>query len=174
MNCGDIDWGSVADWVSGLGSFSAVVAALYLSNAAQRVYLRGYVGLRLIISTGMPAQEILAFSVTNIGSRTTVVNNLAMRVGFFKKRYAIITTDRDFGSSSMPAPIADGEVANWHIPIDKEKTWLIDFCKDFVQSKLDVHTLRFEIHTTNGGHLKLKPEPALKKELLEIVIKKSS
>lgn len=172
MNCGNIDWGSVADWVSGLGSFAAVVVALYLSNAAQRIYLRGNVGLRLVISNGMPEQKILVFSVTNIGSRATVVNNLAMRVGLFKKRYAIITTGRDFGSSSMPAPLTDGEVANWHIPIDKEKTWLIDLCKNFVRSKFDVHTLRFEIHTTNGGHLKLKPEPALKEELLAIVSKK--
>jgi hypothetical protein len=54
MNWSAINWGSVADWVSGLGSFSAVIVALYLSRSAQRVRLRGYCGLRVILGGGSP------------------------------------------------------------------------------------------------------------------------
>jgi hypothetical protein len=35
-----VDWGSVADWVSGLGSISAVITALYLSGAERRARRR--------------------------------------------------------------------------------------------------------------------------------------
>ena len=28
----NIEWGSVADWVSGIGTFAAVIVSLYLAN----------------------------------------------------------------------------------------------------------------------------------------------
>ena len=53
-----IEWGSVASWVSGLGSFAAVATALYLSRDAQRVKLNGYCGLRSCL--GIPISDQIA------------------------------------------------------------------------------------------------------------------
>lgn len=169
MNIADINWGSVADWVSGLGSLSAVITALYLANYSQRIRLRGHAGLRMVVGGGEPAISIISFSVTNTGNRPTVINNISMRVGFFKKKYAIITTSREIHSSPMPCPLSDGEEANWNIPIGEKKVWLVDLCSKFILTPSDVRTLKFRIHTTNGGHISLKLELSLRKELLTIV-----
>ena len=50
MNWSAIKWGSVADWLSGLGSFSAVIVALCLSRSAQYEH-RGMSGLFAFKST---------------------------------------------------------------------------------------------------------------------------
>jgi len=39
-----IQWGSIADWVSDIGSLSAAVVALYVSFSARRKRLQGYCG----------------------------------------------------------------------------------------------------------------------------------
>lgn len=54
---GGITWGSIADWVSGLGSLFAGVIALYLARASERIRLNGYVGVRLA-GGGMPTVEL--------------------------------------------------------------------------------------------------------------------
>jgi hypothetical protein len=86
MTIADINWGSVADWVSGVGSLSAGIIALYLARASQRIRLKGYCGLRMSVGFGTTPQELVSFVVTNIGTRGTVVNNISMRVGRFKKK----------------------------------------------------------------------------------------
>jgi hypothetical protein len=73
MSMSDINWGSVADWVSGLGSLSAGIIALYLARASQRIRLKGYCGLRMIVGFGNTPQEVVSFVVTNVGTRSTVI-----------------------------------------------------------------------------------------------------
>jgi hypothetical protein len=169
MNIGNVNWGSVADWVSGLGTIFAVVVALYLSKEGQRIRLTGRAGISFLVGNGMPAQKIFAFSVTNVGARTTIVTNIGMRVGFFKKQYAIIPHGFSINSSPVPCQLADGESAYWHIPLDGEKTWLNDLCNDFVSTRMNVMTLQFQIHTSNGGYISLKPSSSLRKELMSII-----
>jgi hypothetical protein len=98
MTLENVNWGSVADWVSGLGSVSAAIVALYLSRSAQRIKLRGYCGLRIRLAGESEPQELVFVSVTNIGNRATVICNLAIRTGVWKKRVAIITMQRDIYS----------------------------------------------------------------------------
>lgn len=125
MTIADIDWGSVADWVSGLGSLSAGIIALYLARASQRIRLKGYCGLRIIFGLGTTPQEVVSFVATNIGTRSTVINNISMRVGRFKKkRFAIITMVRDQYSVGIPYPLADGQDAHWGIPLDQSRNWV--------------------------------------------------
>lgn len=169
MDSASINWGSVADWVSGIGSLSAVVTALYLSRSAQRVRLRGYCGLRVILWQGHPPQDVLSVQVTNVGNRATIVNNISICTGWFKKRFAIITIVKDQYSVGVPYPLADGQEAHWGIPLDDEKSWLVDLCKDFIRTPWDVRTLRFQIHTTNGGHTSLRPELSLRNAMLVLI-----
>jgi len=112
-----IEWGSVADLVSGLDSLSAVIVALYLSNSAQRVKLRGYVGLRVLTIGEEPMTDLVSLSVTNIGNRSTRINVISIAVGIFSKREAIIPITYSSLSSPMPCPLSDGEEAHWYIPL---------------------------------------------------------
>jgi hypothetical protein len=165
-----VNWGSVADWVSGIGSLSAGIIALYLAKANTRIRLRGYCGMRVIIGQGIGPKQLISISVTNVGTRSTVVNNITMRVGRFRrKRFAVITVVKDAYSVGVPFTLADGQEGYWRIPLDENKTWLKDLCKGFVNSPSDVQTLRFSVHTNHGDVLILKPEENLKSEILALL-----
>jgi len=53
-----IDWGSVADWFSGIGSLAAAVVALYIALYSQRVKLRAWCGHRIILTEGSAEPQI--------------------------------------------------------------------------------------------------------------------
>jgi hypothetical protein len=161
-----MNWGSVADWVSGIGSLTAAIAALYLARRSERIRLRGYCGLRVVLGGGMPQQDLLSISVTNVGTRATIVNNISMSVGrgrLRKKRHAIITVVKDHYSPGIPYALPDGHVAHWGIPIDKEKTWFVDLCDGFVKNKDEIESIRFHIHTNHGEELTIVPEENFRK-----------
>ena len=170
-----IEWGSVASWVSGLGSFAAVATALYLSRDAQRVKLNGYCGLRVVVGGGMPQKELLFVSVTNIGSRPATISNIGMTVGKFKKkRFAIITAVKDAYSDGIPVTIGDGEVAKWGIPVGEDKKWIKDLVSDFVPTEQDADTLRLVVYTTHGHDKVLKPEELLVGEIKKAIKDKNA
>ncbi len=167
MDIYSVNWGSVAEWVSGIGSLAAVITALYLASSSRRVRLDGYCGLRRSIGGGMPEAELLYINVRNIGSRSTIVNNIGIRIGLIKKRYAILAPPRDRYSDGIPKALGDGEEAHWAIVLDEEDTWVKKLCKGFVKSGIDVWTLRFQIHTTNGGSTNIRPEKELRDKILK-------
>jgi len=158
MNESAVNWGSVADWVSGIGSLAAVITALYLSHWSQRVRLAFSCRHMAVVGQGVPSQDLVLFSATNIGSRSTVVRNITMRVGFLRPRYAIVMLHhRDLYCAGIPKALSDGESADWGIPLNEEKTWIKDLSKDFVATKWDLLTLRFQIHTSNGSTKSVRP-----------------
>jgi hypothetical protein len=156
-----INWGSVADWVSGIGALSAALVALYLARRSERIRLRAYCGFRLIVGAGIPKSEVLCVSATNVGTRTTIVNNIGMRVGRFKRRYALISMMPTAISAGIPQQLVDGQSVSWHIPLDSERTWVKDLCKTFVRSRSDARSLRFTIHTNHGLDITIVPEKPL-------------
>ena len=143
MEICSIYWGSVADWVSGLGSMAAVITALYLASWSQVIKLSGYCGIRSVIGVSGPQQELVFISVTNIGSRTATICNIGMRVGRFKKRHAIITPSKDIYSDGIPVTLADGQVAKWGIPLNQDMQWIKLLVGGLVKTESDAHTLRF-------------------------------
>ena len=158
-----INWGSVADWVSGLGSLSAVVTALYLARAAQRIKIHGLCGHRVVVEQDQENKELISIFVTNTGTRPTVIKSIGLRFGLFQKRYAILKLQLDDYMDRMPKALGDGEQAHWGIPLDSERKWIDDlFVKDFAQSWFDVETMVLQIHTTNGGTHSFRPEKPLR------------
>ena len=169
-----MELGSVADWVSGIGSFSAVVTALYLSRAAQRVRLTGYCGHRAFVGQGIEPVDVFAVSVTNVGARATVISGIWIKVGIFRKRHAMLVVNADEYSVGIPKAISDGETAHWAIPLQRDHSWVASVCDDFVKSKLDVATFRVSVHTTNGGFFTFNPGGPFRKMMKEALKKNSS
>jgi len=174
MPTAEVNWGSVADWVSGIGSLCAGIIALYLARSSQRIRLKGYVGIRTIISQGAPPRDILSISVTNVGTRSTIINNIGLSTGWLKKRQGVITVVKDVFSSGIPFALADGQDGHWGIPIDKEKTWLQELTKSFLHTERDIKSLRFHAYTSHGERLTIKPEESLKKELARLLAAKDA
>jgi hypothetical protein len=168
-----VNWGSVADWVSGIGSLSAALVALYVANASTRVRLKGYCGHRLIVGAGSPTIEIVSISVTNLSQRSTTITNIGLTMGLpLRKRSGIITLMQSHISHGIPKTLADGERANWSIELDTSQSWMKELVQKFEMDRLSVYTLRFHVYTSNGGTTTLRPEKELRKMLLEHVAKK--
>lgn len=170
----EINWGSVADWAAAMGSVAAVITALYLSMHSQKIKLKGFCGHRTIFDMSGPQGEVFLISVTNVGNRSTVIKNIGLKTGAFRKRFAVITVVRDKLSDGVPKPIADGEEAKWTIPLEHDRRWLKDLCQSFVTSRLDVYTLRVVAYTSHGTELVLRPEKNLRIILNEIIRQKRS
>ena len=106
-----LQWGSVADWVSGIGSLSAAIVALYVAHTSSRVRLRGYCGRRLVVGGGTPTLEIISISVTNVSQRTTTVTNIGLSMGLpFRMRRGVITIMQGPISHGIPKTLADGDL----------------------------------------------------------------
>lgn len=153
-----MNWGSVADWASGIGSLSAAIVALYVAHTSSRVRLRGYCGYRLVLGAGTPTIEIVNISVTNVSRRTTTVTNIGLSLGMpFLKRHGIISVMQSHISHGIPKTLNDGESATWSIELDKSYSWLQDLVEKFKMTWLSVQTLRFHVYTSNGGTTTLRP-----------------
>lgn len=167
----NINWGSVADWASAVGSVAASITALYLARQTAGIHLEGYFGLRITIGGGAPIEHLVMLHVTNTGTRSTRVTHIALRVGLPpRRRYALIPNWAPGVSSPLPATLNDGETAQWCVMLD-DTDWLGKLCSGeggFVKTWLEVETFRIEVLSTNGAKLLLKPEAALKKRMHEI------
>lgn len=172
MESHSIQWGSVAEWVSGLGSFAAVITALYLSKASQKIRLDLSVGHRVIVGGGAPRQDIVSISATNTGTRATVINSLGVRTGGFwntTRRFGIITVVKDRLSNGVPVTLVDGQRGHWGIPLDSEDGWLVEFVSGFVKTQKDIDSLNFVISTSNGGDFYVRPEKSLRERMSKVL-----
>lgn len=175
MSFQSIEWGSVADWVSGIGSLAAVITALYLSHSSQRVRLDFSCRHMQLVGKHGPVQDIVSFSATNVGSRTTVIRNIGGRVGLIRRRHAVFSLyDRDAYCAGIPKTLIDGETADWGIPFSEDKAWFDSITDRLVFSQWDLLTLRFVIYTSNGGSMSVRPDSAIRKLLkMTLQVKKS-
>lgn len=117
------------------------------------------------MGVGISPQDFVMISVTNVGTRTTVVGNLSIHVGFFRKRRGVITPPGGPFSNSIPCTLVDGERAQWAIELDKNRTWIHEICEGFNLNRLDLYTLRFLVHTSHGEILTIKPEDNLQESI---------
>jgi hypothetical protein len=166
-----MEWGSIADWVSGIGSMSASIVALYLAKAANRIKLQAHFGVRVLIGPNTPEQDVVVFGVTNVGNRSTVVKSLGLRTGLFKKRYGYIAVEKNNISDVFPKALADGEEGNWSIYLHGQNNWLNELRDKFVSDRLDAWTLYLQIHTSNGGVINVRAEKGLRRKLMEIPVR---
>lgn len=158
--------GSLADWVSGIGSLAAAVVALYVALDSQKIRLRGFCGHRVIVGIGQPPIDVLAISMTNISQRPTVVTNIGFTFGVLRwKKFGIITFMQDVISHGTPKPLSDGETGNWNVDLGKDEQWLKDLAEKFSVTRFAAATWKITIHTSNGGTTTLRPEKNLRKAL---------
>jgi hypothetical protein len=146
------------------------VVALYVARSAQQIKLRGYCGHRLIVGGGMPQVEVFSIHVSNVSQRPTVVTNISLRCGLFKsKKQGIITMMASSISHGIPKPLADGDTAQWSVELGNDQAWFVDLIEKFEMDWLAIQTLKFGVHTSNGGTTYFRPERETRRMLLDIV-----
>ena len=141
MSLETLNWGSVADWASAFGSVAAVITALYLASTSQRIKLNAWCGHRVVAGGGIPNESLISIMVTNIGGRPATISNIGIKVGLFKKRYAIIKCTPAEYCAGVPKLINDGEQALYGFPLDNERTWAVAGaeCNTVIELKLEHH-----------------------------------
>jgi hypothetical protein len=158
-----VTWGSIADWVSGIGSLSAAIVALYVAHTSSRVKLRGYCGIRAIVGTGTPQFDVFAVSATNISQRPTTITNIGFSVGIWRwKKNGLILFMHDDISQGIPLSLNDGETGNWNVRLGKDNEWAKDLVEKYKLNTFYIYTMRFLIHTSNGGTTIFRPEKSFR------------
>ena len=166
-----IDCGSVADWVSGIGSLAAAVVALYVAHSSQRVKIKGYFG-RVFVNL-KPQNDMLVIAATNVSQRATAVANITFSHGYWRwKQSARVEFRKDMGDK-LPAPITDGESGRWYIPMENLDQWVGSLIDTLNMTRLSVVTFRVEILTTNGGKTTVWPEKGFR-DILETLVKEKN
>jgi hypothetical protein len=165
-----VNWGSVADWVSGIGSLSAAIVALYIALFSQRVKLRGSCGRGLIITEGGGDRiDVLTISAINISPRPTTITNVVFTCGVWRrKHYYFVKFMRDT-STDIPTPLSDGQPAHWHIPMGPSNHWARQLVNDLKMTRRSVTTLRVRIYTSNGGTTVIRPDKDFRDTLMALV-----
>jgi len=165
----DCQWGTAAEWFSGIGSFAAAVVAVCLAR-----------GMRKIKVTGCchddpefppeSTEPLLTVSANNAGYRTVTINSIRIRRvqrKFAKRRKGTDAQYLRVNSQDCPLPItlADGEAATWYFDLMGTVDSII--AKKIVETKCDVHALRCVLTTTYGKSITIKLAAGLVQTIID-------
>jgi hypothetical protein len=166
-----LNWGTLADWVSGIGSLSAAGVALYVSFEAKRIDLKGTCGIRNIVGGNVTDHpRLINISAVNLGTRSTTVTMISMRIGKRRSyKYAVIPMHQSLYSAGLPLTLNDGQRVDWSLEIDSTDSVIRDLSSEFIESHQQLKTLVFQIHTSHGKVINIKPEDALIKLFANVI-----
>lgn len=164
-------WNAAGTWVAGIATFSAVLVSLHLARRGDRVKLKVFAGLRLVIrGDGTPSEEHLNIGVTNLGDRPVTVNTVGWAAGKRKqKRYCIQTVSGPW-TAQYPIELEHGKNANFMVSFNHTPTWLAEFANDFLKhlSDKELDTLVIQVHTSVGQTIEARPEKGLIERLRKV------
>jgi hypothetical protein len=155
---------AIGQCAAAIGTFAAVIVALYLSRRVERVRLKVDVGLRVAIrGDGSPWQEHLGISVTNLGERPVTVNTIGWAVGKGRQRRFAIQPVSGPNTVQYPIELAHGKSAHFMVSFMQIPDWLNVFASGFVKDLSDksLRTLVAQVHTSVGQTVEVRPETNL-------------
>ncbi|NQD81108.1 hypothetical protein HP436_13080 [Pseudomonas sp. CrR14] len=154
-----MNWGTVADWASAVGSVFAAAVALWLAKRERRVSIQAKCGIRVMVD-GRQQTTLVSITVTNTGFRPFKISNIGLRHGLIKKQMGLIKLGQptEF-CDPLLITLSDGEGSHFGFPIN-HKNWVATMGQE-MQSWLAVETLRVFICCSNGQVFKLRPERPL-------------
>ena len=157
-------WNTLGTWLAGIATFAAVVVSLHLARRGERLRLKVFAGLRLVIrGDGTPAEEHLNIGVTNLGDRAVIVNTVGWAVGKGKQRQYCIQTVSGPWTAQYPIELPHGKQASFMVSFAHTPTWFTEFANGFLKSLSDkeLDTLVAQVHTSVGETVEVKPEKDL-------------
>lgn len=161
-------WNAVGTWLAGIATFTAVVLSLYLARRGDRIRLKSYAGLRVVVrGDGTPTEEHLDIGVTNLGDRAVTVTTVGWAVGKGKQRRFCIQDVSGSWTHQYPRKLEHGEHANFMVSFKQTENWLTEFANGFLNpiSDRDMKTLVAQVHTSTGQTVEVKPETGLLERL---------
>jgi hypothetical protein len=109
------DWGSVGDWVSGIGALFAVLVTLWLADKQRREDVESVkVDVRAAILDNGMGGWFMAVTLISDGNRNAKVTSLSVHSPHASKYLAV--TNYGFGSDMLPASLSYGDSISLHLP----------------------------------------------------------
>lgn len=160
-----------APWLSALGTIAAVVTALMLARRERNIHFRVRAGVRTILGAGIPQQDYLAVLITNVGLRLANVTHIGWRTGFLRKHEYVWIVPQNAVSSPIPAKLADGESANYFMPMRDFNMSVADLAKGFQGRfpRLWVHSICVVVSTATGHTFRRRVEKDLRAKFLDVI-----
>lgn len=163
----DFERGTLAGWVSGVGSLAAAGTALWLAYDAQRGRLKLTCKIRSSFSgsVGGDLPEEIVLFVENNGQRETTIRQIKMCVGKrsndkkckvvrFKCKPELFPSDSLIFETDPLARLSDllksGGIYKRYIPLGVGKEvqkWVLSPVKEFISTKKEAKTVRFVLCT---------------------------
>lgn len=167
-----------ADWVSAVGTVSAVWVSLWLARNASRPKGRITANVMLLAGDGELSPHFLDIAVANTGDRPFTVTGVGWRVGLpLSRRYAYQKTDGspDYAPSDpLPFELHIGRRASWRIDLERvykrdNTTWTQHFANKFLGKwpAIDLWTLRVQAFTSTGHVFTARPSDDVIRKLRE-------
>jgi hypothetical protein len=169
---------TIGTWLAGIGTLSAVIVSLYLARRESSTKLSISAGHRILVTPGQKAKpDYCVIRIVNIGFRPAKITGIGWKVGMFKKRYWVQTTQSDHLSSQLPIKLEHGDEASYFIAFVGDGTypnWIDSFAKDTLGKKPDLnqHTIKVQVFSSVGKMFEKKIEKGLRQRIVETAINK--
>lgn len=168
---------SFAPWLSAIGTFLAVLVALYFSRKDNRINLKvaAYLGEPVFLERPSKKQEFICISVTNVGHRPAILNAIYFENLLKKKIKYFLVSDQSF-SSKIPIKLNDGEQADYYFPLEDFIKGNIDMFKKLILSGVPIFSSRFicvSAKTTTQARFKNRINKYLSKVIIKTLNKYS-
>lgn len=151
-------WSMIGSWVSGIATFLAVVASLYIANRKPKPHIGCEVGERTIFGTNALGEIIqmngIAIKIVNKSIVPIKIVSIGWKTGGTEDFY------QRFGepnSDDVPKRIEYGEQAFFWLKNEEDKK-IRDFARDLSKVHGSVKKLRCFIGLSTGKNFLIKPE----------------
>jgi hypothetical protein len=164
-------WEAIGTWVAAVGTVGAIWAALSIARRdnAVRINISATVG-QVVGDPSVPFERRhLWITVTNLGRRPFMLQSIGWRSGLVFRRWRILGSVYalqrvDSKGPDLPLRMADGDVANWMIPLDE---WLSNNAPKLIAKPhwLGLHTLRIAAYASTGDTASSKVSQSLSEKI---------
>lgn len=163
-------WDVIGTWVASIGTVSAVITSLWLAYHQSKLKLKVASGIRQLITPGSDhIPEYCVINVVNTGSKPAKITNISWEAGRFKDKKCLIQLFGYPGFDSIPKVLAEGEEANFMVPLREngdQEDWIVRFSINLLKDNPRiVSSLKACVHTSVGQSFKVRAEKALIDEL---------
>lgn len=108
-------WGSLGDWVSGLGALLAVLVTLWLADKQRREDVESLkVQVKSAIRTDGVGGWFISVTITGNGNRAAQVNSLSVHSP--QAGHSLAITGYQHGSDALPASLSYGQSISLYMP----------------------------------------------------------
>lgn len=162
-------WAMIGSWVSGVATFLAVIASLYIANRKPKAHLTCKVGKRVIFGKNVLGDKIkengLGITVVNQSIVPVKIISIGWSIGNDKYFHQILG---DIHSDEIPKKLEYGEQAFFWIKMD-DGDWMERFADEIIKNDGKVEKLKFVINLSTGKSFYFKPEKAFLEQISNMV-----